>query len=336
MTSPSVPLRIAFWNTWLLKPRLWSGGPAVPGGDRLFAPSVTARAPLVAEAVRGRFDVCAMSEVFDPVEQAAVAAGLPGYRTVAGPGAKGLRRTGSGLLTAVNEAVADVVESKPCTYRTGGDLRDSDTLATKGALLVRVRIAPDLPAVDVVSTHLFAGGELFPIPGAEDRSRHHQARLRQLGELVAFIEAHRSPTNPLVLLGDFNVCAHDPDPDLADPTSRYRALADLLEPLGLRDVWAEHGVGPGHTCTFATSADLPTDAADADQVVDQVDADPATSPGERIDYLWVAPPVDGATEVTVDRPRRWAFPGRNVRGGMAGSLSDHLALSTTLHLRRAN
>ena len=336
MTSPSVPLRIAFWNTWLLRPRLWSGGPVLPGGDRLFAPAVPARAPLVAAAVRGRFDVCAMSEVFDPVEQNAVSAGLPGYRTVAGPGQQGLRRTGSGLLTAVDESKVDVTASVPCVYRTGGDLRDSDTFATKGALLVRVRVAPDLPEVDVVSTHLFAGGELLPIPGAENRTRHHEARLRQLAELVAFIEAHRSPTNPLVVLGDFNVSAHDPDPDLTDPTSRYRALADHLEPLGLRDVWADHGIGPGHTCTFRNPADLPADPDDPDQVVDDPNADPATAAGERIDYVWVAPPTDGATAVDVDRPRRWAFTGRGVQGGPAGSLSDHLALSTTLHLRRVN
>ncbi|MEO6988093.1 MAG: hypothetical protein ABI239_05530, partial [Aquihabitans sp.] len=134
MTSPSVPLRIAFWNTWLLRPRLWAGGPAIPGGDRLFAPAVPARAPLVADAIRGRFDVCAMSEVFDPVEQDAVSARLPGYRSVAGPGQQGLRRTGSGLLTVVDESVADVTASVSCAYRTGGDLRDSDTYATKGAL----------------------------------------------------------------------------------------------------------------------------------------------------------------------------------------------------------
>ncbi len=334
MTNPSVPLRIAFWNTWLLRPRLWAGGPAVPGGDRLFAPAVPARAPLVADAVRGRFDVCAMSEVFDPVEQDAVSAGLPGYRTVAGPGQQGLRRTGSGLMTVVDESVADVTASVPCAYRTGGDLRDSDTFATKGALLVRVRVAPDLPEIDVVSTHLFAGGELLPIPGAENRTRHHQARLRQLGELVAFIEANRSPANPLVVLGDFNVDATDPD--LADPTSRYRDLANHLQPLGLRDVWADHGIGPGHTCTFTSAADLPVDPDDADQVVDDPDADPATAAGQRIDYLWMSPPADGATTVTVDRPRRWAFTGRGVRGGRAGSLSDHLALSTTLHLCRAD
>ncbi|MEO6988867.1 MAG: endonuclease/exonuclease/phosphatase family protein, partial [Aquihabitans sp.] len=293
-------------------------------------------APLVADAIRGRFDVCAMSEVFDSVEQEAVAAGLPGYRTAAGPGQQGLRRTGSGLLTAVDESVADMTASVPYAYRTGGDLRDSDTYATKGALLVRVRVAPDLPEVDVVSTHLFAGGELLPIPGSDDRTRHHQARLRQLGELVAFIESHRSPTNPLVVLGDFNVSAHDPDPRLNDPTSRYRDLVDHLEPLGLRDVWADHGIGPGATCSFTDRSDLPSDPDDADQVVDDPEASPATSAGERIDYLWVASPTDGSTSVHVDRPRRWAFTGRGVQGGPAGSLSDHLALSTTLHLRRVD
>src|SRR5690606_19567667 len=190
----------------------------------------------------------------------------------------------------------------------------------------------------VISTHLFAGGDLFPVPGADDRTRHHEARLRQLGELVDFIEDTRSATNPLVVLGDFNVCAHDPDPSLDDPTSRYRDLADRLEPLGLRDVWAEHGIGLGHSCTFTDPADLPADPDEPDMVFDDPDIpdDPGDAPGERIDYLWVAPPRDGGVTVQVDRPRRWAFSGRGVKGGPAGSLSDHLALSTTLHINHSS
>ena len=64
--------------------------------------------------------------------------------------------------------------------------------------------------------------------------------------------------------------------------------------------------------------------------VDDPDASAASAPGERIDYLWLATPP-GMT-VAVDRPRRWAFSGRGVVGGPAGSLSDHLALSVTLRL----
>lgn len=323
-------MRVAFWNTWLLRPRLWPGGPAVPGGDRFFAPQVRERAPLVGAAVRDRFDVCAMSEVFENEEQRSVEAAVPRARMVRGPRSAPFRFTGSGLVTLVDEGVADVTRFESITYRSGGDVRDSDTFATKGALACRVRVAPDLPEIDIVSTHLFAGGDLFPIPGANDARRHHHVRMGQVDELVAFVDGIRRPTNPLLVVGDFNVAAHDPDPTLANPTDRYDDLRLRMASLGAVDLWAEHGVGPGPTCTFSTAADLPPDPDEPDRVSD--DAGPDAGSGERIDYLWFAPPTEGRTVVDVDRPRRWAFPDRGVQGGPAGSLSDHLALSVTLHL----
>src|SRR5690606_34816000 len=123
------------------------------------------------------------------------------------------------------------------------------------AVLCRVRVAPDLPEVDIVSTHLFAGGDLLPVPGAGDTARHHRARMGQVDELVEFVDRFRRPTNPLLVVGDFNVRAHDPDLD--DPTQRYNDLRLRMERLGLTDVWATHGVGDGPTCTFETAADLP-------------------------------------------------------------------------------
>jgi endonuclease/exonuclease/phosphatase family metal-dependent hydrolase len=331
--TPSVPLRVAFWNTWLLRPRLWSDGPAFPGADGLFAPDVVPRASLVGAAIRDRFDVCALAEAFEPSEQRSVVAAMPGHRLVPGPGVGRFRFTGSGLATVVDERRVEVVDALSVAFRTGGDLRDSDTFATKGALLVRVRVDPDLPPVDVVSTHLFAGGEFLPIPGSENHLRHHQVRLRQLDELVDFVADHRQPANPLVIGGDFNVAAHDRHPALSDPEAHHRDLLAKLAPLGVADVWATHGVGAGTTSTFEHAAELPPDPDEPDAVWDDPELDAAHSPGNRIDYLWVAPPLDGGVSVDVDRPRRWAFSGREATGGPAGSLSDHLLLSTTLRLR---
>ena len=157
--------------------------------------------------------------------------------------------------------------------------------------------------------------------------------MAQIDELLAFIDRQHDPANPLLVVGDLNVAAYDPDPDLADPTERYRDLSERLGSVGLVDLWAAHGVGPGHTCSFEHPDEIPAAPDDHDAVADDPLADPATAPGERIDYLWLAVP-DGVT-VEVDRPRRWAFRGRPARGGKAGSLSDHLALSTTLHVQRA-
>lgn len=330
---PPDALRVVFWNTWLLAPRAWRNGPRIPGGERLFfAPDVDLRAPLVGPALAGRFDVAALAEVFERSEHDAVSRSWPGATLVEGPPRGRWKTAGSGLVTFVEPARATVVRSARLAYRSGGDWRDSDTFATKGALLTTVR--PHLPGpwpdVDVVSTHLLAGGDLLPIPGARDQARHHAARMRQVDELVAWIAEQHRPGNALVVAGDLNVAAHDPDPLLADPTSRYRDLAERFGTLGLVDLWAEHGVGPGHTCTFDHAFDLPSDPEHPDRVIDRPDEDEATAPGERIDYLfWAAPE---GTALRPGRPRRWAFHGRPARGGPAGSLSDHLALSVDLHL----
>lgn len=321
-------LRLAFWNTWLLAPRLWSTGPRMPGLSGWFAPDVVARAPLVARAVAGRFDVVALSEVFEASEREAIDAAWPDATLVAGPAPRRPRLTGSGLATLLGPTV-ELLRTEQHAFGSGGDLRDSDTFASKGALLTTVSFDPDLPPIDVVSTHLFAGGDLFPVPGATDAARHHAARMRQADELLAFVDRVHDPRHLLAVVGDLNVSDHDPDPRLPDPAARYRDLAARFEAAGLRDVWADHGVGPGATCTFTSSADLPPDPDEPDRVLDDATATGGTR-GERIDYLWLAVPE--GVQVTVERPRRWAFPGRGVTGGPAGSLSDHLLLSTTLRI----
>ena len=83
-------VRVAFWNTWLLAPRLWRTGPRMPGLDGWFAPDVELRAPLVGEALAGRFDVAALSECFEQSEQDAVAVGV----------ARGARRRRAGAAAA--------------------------------------------------------------------------------------------------------------------------------------------------------------------------------------------------------------------------------------------
>ena len=326
--SPGADLRIAFWNTWLLAPRVTRRGPRIPDLNHWFGPEVDRRAPLVAAAVRDRFDVVALSEVFERSELDAVDAAWPAATLVRGPAATRFRLQPSGLATFVAPGV-ELVRTASATYRSGGDVRDADTYATKGALLTTVRARADLPPVDVISTHLFAGGDLLPIPGSDDDARHHVVRMAQVDELIGFIEREHDPSHVLLVAGDLNVPAHDPDPRLADPADRYRDLAAHLDRAGLHDVWPVHGIGPGPTCSFEPDDELPPDADEPDLVEDRED-DPA---GERIDYLWLRVPDALADRVEVGRPRRWAFGGRGVTGGPAGSLSDHLALSVTLRLR---
>lgn len=335
MTLTTGPVRVVFWNTWLLRPRLWPGGPSLPFADHLFAPDVTRRAPLVGQALAGRFDVCALAEVFDEREQDAVAAQWDEVEYQPGPGPSSpLKRVGSGLMTLVDPMALEVTATATHAFAAGGDLRDSDTYATKGALFTRVRLANGAE-LDVVSTHLLAGGELLPIPGSGDHTRHHRARMAQVDELVEFVQRERDQENPLLVVGDFNVAAHDRRLR-GDPGAYHRDLLDHLAPLDVVDLWATDGIGPGPTATFTDAEAIPADPALPDCVLDHPD-DPAdaSTPGDRIDYLWYSPPWRRArTEVQLDRPRRWAFPGRPAKGGPAGSLSDHLALSVTVHLHR--
>ena len=339
MASATGSVRVVFWNTWLLRPRLWSGGPSLPLTDHLFAPDVTRRAPLVGQALSGRFDVCALAEVFDQREQDAVACQWDEVEFQPGPGpASALKRVGSGLMTLVDPLALEVVSTATHTFTSGGDLRDADSYATKGVLFVRVRL-PGGAELDLASTHLLAGGEFLPIPGAGDHARHHRGRMAQVDELVEFVSQHRNQENPLLVVGDFNVAAHDRR--LRGDTGAYhRDLVEHLAPLDVVDVWEERGIGPGPTATFADPRSIPSDPALPDCVVDHPDSDPtaqaaARASGDRIDYIWYSPPWRRArTKVELDRPRRWAFPGRGVRGGPAGSLSDHLAVSVTVHLQR--
>lgn len=331
--APAGPTRwrLGFWNTWLLRPRLWSGGPVLPGGERFFAPAVTERAPLVGQAVRGRFDAVALCEVFEPEEQRAVAAEWPEATATPGPGRGGLRRTGSGLLTLADPATAQVVRSETLVFRSGRDPRDSDTFAAKGALLVHLRppVEGAGPGLDLVSTHLMAGGDLFPIPGHDDRDRHHRTRMDQVDELVRFVETHRDPQSPLLLAGDLNVVADDRSQP--DPRAWLDDLTDHLAPLRGVDLWAANGKGHGATCTFSKPGDLPADPEDPDAVDD--DSPQPGGRSERIDYLWLAQPPEGSAIAKAGRPRRLAFPGRSARGGRAGSLSDHLALAVDIEVR---
>ena len=338
-------LSVAFWNTWLLRPRFFPRGPVLPAADRLFAPDVPRRAHLAGQAVAGRFDVVALAECFNAPEQTAVLASWTDPQTARGPGRSAFRNTGSGLLTVVDSSRAEITYRARLAYRSGGDLRDSDSFATKGAVLTRVRRAPPPeqalrrrshegePEIDIVSTHLFAGGDLLAVvPGSEDRARHHRVRMRQIDELVTFIGREHDPHLPLLVAGDLNVVAHDHT--VESPTERYDDLAARLGALGLVDLWATNGVGPGPTCTFAHADEVASEPDDTDLVADDPDERLGVTRSdrrERIDYLWLGQPANGH-QVTADRPRRWGFSRPGVHGGPAGTLSDHLALSVTLHL----
>ena len=127
---------------------------------------------------------------------------------------------GSGLTTFVDlppERIATVLP-EPYGSCSGWFAAANDCWATKGFLLVRLRIAPDLE-LDVVQTHLDAGRS------AEDR----QVRARQLDQLRARLIGF-SAGRALIVAGDLNLRRDDP----ADRA----LLAEFVDWLSLHDTGA--------------------------------------------------------------------------------------------------
>ncbi len=350
MTDPQT-LRLVFWNTFLLHPHPISGGPGLPPVADLAAPSVAERAIAIGAALSRRFDVAALSEVFEEADKKRIltAWGTPTVNTAAGPGRSLIRGplgfSSSGLFTLVDGP--RIVRRSTHRFRARGSyLYDADSLSNKGVLLTEIGLGDDVSGgnLELYSTHLLWGSGLLGGTTAVDPRRRHRLRMAQLDELVAFVERSHRPGNVIAVVGDMNVPAEDPAyPEGAD--RQYRDLTERLGGIGLTDLWTTHGTGLGHTCGAPTDsfADQ-TDPDDPDALVDlepdeaqtaaRDQIDPAlVAERERIDYLFLADP-DPSQRVRVEATsvRRYAFP----RFAHASSrhrlvrLSDHLAIGADL------
>jgi exodeoxyribonuclease III len=131
--------------------------------------------------------------------------------------------------------------------------------------------------------------------GSEITSDKFAYKLQWLDRLVAHVKSTYSPTQPLLLCGDFNV-AHD-DLDVAFPemwdnsvltheTARNRLRA--LQAWGLRDVFREKNP-KGKIYSWWDYRQLAFPKGD----------------GLRIDHIYMTPPIaDKTTAVTIDREER--------------------------------
>jgi endonuclease/exonuclease/phosphatase family metal-dependent hydrolase len=350
------PIRLLFWNVFLLKPRPIPGGPGLPAIGEIAAPAVADRAAAIGRTLRGRFDIAALSEAFEPPDRTRIVDswGAGRVSTAAGP-ARSVRRgplgfASSGLFPVVDGPALVRTESRQYVTR-GSYLHDADALANKGVLMVEVDVLPGAGRLEVYSTHLIYGTGLLGGRTAHDPVRRHRLRMAQLDELVAFVQRVHRPGNVVAIVGDMNVPAHAPDyPD--GPTAQHDDLMARLAPLGMRDLWVEQGIGVGDTCGHATDAftdqtdpdlvdalvdrpgDRPGDPADADaHAGDGVSAEHAAE-RYRIDYLFLQEPrAEHTLALRAERPRRYAFP----RAAAAPDrhrlprLSDHLAVTVELH-----
>lgn len=108
---------------------------------------------------------------------------------------------GNGLLTLSAYPIVDT-----CFYRFRHNnrwykLHQGDWWAGKGVGLARIRLL-DGSLIDFYNTHL----------QAQRRDPHNaMQRVKQTGELVAFVRATRAPSTPALLVGDFNGKLREPD-----------------------------------------------------------------------------------------------------------------------------
>lgn len=346
------PIRLLFWNVFLLKPRPIPGGPGLPAIGEIAAPAVADRAAAIGRTLRGRFDIAALSEAFEPVDRTRLVDSWGSERVTTAAGPERSVRHGplgfasSGLFTLVDGPA--MVRTELHQYATRGSyLHDADALANKGVLMVEVDVLPGAGRLEVYSTHLIYGTGLLGGRTAQDPVRRHHLRMAQLDELVAFVQRVHRPGNVVAIVGDMNVPAYAPDYP-AGATAQHDDLIAHLAPLGMRDLWASQGIGVGDTCGLATDAFADqTDPDLTDALVDRPgapsDPDAHAGPGVpadvaaeryRIDYLFLQVPRDEHTlKLRAERPRRYAFPRATTAPDRhrIPRLSDHLAVTVELH-----
>jgi len=185
----------------------------------------------------------------------------------------------------------------------------------------------------VCSTHLIAGNDFLKRPGGAVGATA-DVRQRPVDELVGFVREVHRPSNNALVVGDFNVPAHDPDDD--EPERLCERLRQAFDGEGFTDVWAEHGRGGGFThCRDAgPDAICRLDPGAPDHCAEPAEPAPGTG-AARIDYAWLQRPQEGhRLAVSVASVRRRSFPrAPGVEGyELAPFLSDHLALDLELEV----
>jgi endonuclease/exonuclease/phosphatase family metal-dependent hydrolase len=115
----------------------------------------------------------------------------------------------------------------------------SDCYASKGALLVRVKL-PTGKSVQIMTTHLQSKRE-----AAEDRRS-------QVEEIKVVLNQHRNPQEPLIFLGDLNIDSTDPEfewslstlglknLELVGPIQKTSSLVNPCFKTGDNPKWVDH------------------------------------------------------------------------------------------------
>ena len=313
------------------------------------APNRTERAIAIGKMLAKQYDIAGLCEVWEQDRQADLLKAAAGSGRVVsgnlGPLEDG-EIAGSGLLTVTfdgrsQESSGDalgslfdfpglsVFQGDPKDTRVfsnqGNHARDADAWSRKGVLLTVINVG--VGTIDLYTTHLYEGGYALEDPTPEQA---WSVKLSQIKDIVSFIKETHNRDHVAVLMGDFNVAAHEPE---------YATMIDQLGLVDLVDLWPywnqlPDGEPPPTHHGATNDTDL-CEPMDPNLLCDPTDAslpfcaEPGSKEkpesGRRIDYIFIGQPRP-EHHFTIDfaRVRR--------RGDLfeGSKLSDHLGLDVIL------
>jgi len=242
------------------------------------------------------WDIIGLSEVFDSQRSKDLITSLQEqageFHIARGLGRRGRHLTGSGLLLASR---FPIISSNQHTFQNSPHLftkgPKGDGLAAKGILHARLKIGK--LEIDCFLTHL--------------ESQNRSVRDEQTKELKQFLEEHRNPEIPALLMGDFNIVF---ETSSGSANSEYEMLMKLIG---------------GSKGTFEDAAKKTEGPAGTSDALAQ-DGD------KRIDYIFFSNSTDGTKRLRPIHSQHEPFLDSQVR---EGSLSDHLAIISTFEVQTA-
>jgi endonuclease/exonuclease/phosphatase family metal-dependent hydrolase len=304
---------------------------ALPDGPlRLGAkPALKARAREIGRSIANGYDIAALCELFSEEERRLISAYLArdGKPHIArGPDdSGGFVVATSGLFTVSIDLISRT--QRHVFTERGNRCRDFGAWANKGVLLAEVDLGLPRGKLEVYSTHLLAGGR---ISSHEERLR---IQLKQVDELVAFVTRAHHSENVSIIVGDFNINAHEASEFTIDgvPGTPFSLLSRKLAAIDMQDIWALRNGTLGLTANLqADSGICIPDRTDQRYCDDSAEHQAS---GARIDYVFVErQKPTHAFLADFARPRRVRFerPANAPDRSKIPFMSDHLGLDITI------
>ena len=209
-------------------------------------------------------------------------------------------------------------------------LMGAEVLAEKGVMMVTLNPGIGSSRLQIFVTHM----------NTDSGPRADKVRESQIKEIGSFIASNTrmengNPKDYRILVGDFNM-----GPTVTPKI--YKKLQDMVETLGMVDLWEKRNGTPGYTSNMDESAVAaqicsldPKDQRFCDDmnVPQNINQFTSKKKGHRIDFMFVSKPsIETSFIVDFSRPRRMRIPrATNAHDyDKIAFVSDHLGLFTNL------